>query len=134
MYARGRVKVYTRHNLSNPVKIGFDSSPPGRVQTALTTGTQGWKSLMNGIGEPSPLVGSPGANGELASTPQKSDCHYITMLRVPGSSGDSGDHHGALGKDVRIKTERKIKASEAEGSLLTRKMKSSSRGGALITR
>ena len=86
------------------VKFSIDTSPPGRVQPAPPTGTQGEEGYKkHGIGVPPPLVGRPGASGELGSTPQKSDHHSTTMVRVPGSSGDSGFHRESLSDDVKIK-------------------------------
>ena len=86
------------------------------MQPALSTGTQGEERLQNGTGVPPPLVGRPGASGELGSTLQTSDRHSTTMVRVLGSSGDSGFHCGSYGVNVEIKTEPGIKAPEAEES------------------
>ena len=47
------------------------------------------------------------------------------MVRVPGSSGDSGVHGESLGEDIKIKTESGIEASEVEGSPQAREMKGS---------
>ena len=108
------------------VKIGIDSSPPGRVQPAPPTGTQGERNVQHGIGVPSPFVGRPESSGELVSTPQKSDHPYTTMASLPGSSGDSAVHRESLEEDVKIKTEPGIKSSESEGSPQKREMKGSS--------
>ena len=67
------------------VKFSFETSPPDRVQPALPTGTQGEEGYQeHGIGVPPPLVGRPGASGELGSTHNLSDRHSTTMVRVPG--------------------------------------------------
>ena len=92
--------------IATTVKFTIDTSPPGRVQPTLPTGTQGEEGYQeHGIVVPPPLVGLPGFSEELVSTPQKSDHHSTTMVRVPGSSGDSGIHRESLSEDVKLKTE-----------------------------
>ena len=46
--------------------------------------------------------------------------HSTTMVRVPGSSGDSGFHRESLGEDVRIKIEPGIEESAKEITPRTR--------------
>ena len=48
-----------------------------------------------------------------------SDRHSTTMVRVPGSSGDSGFHRESLSEEVKIKTEPGIEASAKERSSRT---------------
>ena len=55
----------------------------------------------------------------------KNDREFITMVRVPGTSGDLVVHRGSLGKDVKINTEPGIEDSDAKGSPQTRKMNGS---------
>ena len=92
----------------------------------------------NGTVEPPPLVGRPGASGELGSTIQTSDRHSTTMVHVLGSSGDSGFHREFYGENVEIKTEPGIKAPEAEVWLAASETKGSADNkslvGALVTR
>ena len=95
------------------------------MQPVSPTGTKGERSIQNGIRVPPPLVGRPSASEELGSTPQKRDHYSTTMVRVPGSSGDSGFHCESLDEDVKIKTEPGIKAAEAKGSPQTRETKGS---------
>ena len=47
------------------------------------------------------------------------------MVRVPGSSGDSGFHRESLSEDVKIKIEPGMEASAEEGSPQTRENKGS---------
>ena len=98
------------------VKFGIDSSPPGRVQPALPTGTQGQEDKPHGIGLPPPLAGRLGVSGELGSSHKMSESHSTTIVRVPGSYGDSGFYPESLGEDIRIKTEPRIEASAKERS------------------
>ena len=44
------------------------------------------------------------------------DHHFTTMVRVPGSSGDSGFHRESLSEDEKVKVEPGIEAYESEGS------------------
>ena len=62
----------------NHGQVQHRSSPPGRLQPALTTGTQG---EVHGIGIPPPLVGRLGASGELGSPHKMSKSHSITGPR-----------------------------------------------------
>ena len=53
------------------------------MQPAPPAGTQGEEGYKkHGIGVHPPLVGRPGASGELGSTPQKSDHHSTTQTSV----------------------------------------------------
>ena len=91
------------------------------MQPAPTIGTQGTEGYQkHEIRVPPPLVGRPGASGELGSTPQKSDHHSTTMVRVFGSSGDLVFHRESLSEDVKNKTEPGMKASKANKSPQTR--------------
>ena len=74
------------------------------------------EGLQDGIEVHPPLVYRPGVSGELGSTPQKSDHHSTTVVRVPGFSFESGFNRESPGEDVKIDTEPGIEASEAEGS------------------
>ena len=109
------------------------------MQPALPTGTQGEEGYQeHGIGVPPPLVGRPGASGELGSTHNLSDRHSTTMVRVPGSSGDSGFHRESPSQEVKIKIEPGMEAFE-ERDRLRRVMLKDPRiirvlGGALMTR
>ena len=76
--------------------------------------------MAHGIGIPPPLVGRPGASGELETQQPNCDSNSSTMVRVPGSSGDSGFHRESLGEDVHIKVEPGIEVSTEVGSPLTR--------------
>ena len=79
---RDRVKISTRSTLiPTTVKFGIDSSPPGRVQPALLTSTQGEEGKAHGIGAPPPLVGRMGATGELVSPHKISELHSTTIVR-----------------------------------------------------
>uniref|UniRef100_A0AAV1T2R3 Uncharacterized protein n=1 Tax=Peronospora matthiolae TaxID=2874970 RepID=A0AAV1T2R3_9STRA len=49
-----------------------------------------------------------------------SDRHSTTVVRVPGSSGDSGFHRESLSEDEKVKIEPGMEADEAEGSPRTR--------------
>ena len=83
-----------------------------REQPASPTRTQGeQESTKHGIGVPLPLVGRPGACGQLVSQGIR-DHHSTTMVRVPGSSGDAGFNREFLRKEVKIKTEPGIEATE----------------------
>ena len=63
------------------VKFSNKSSPPGRVQPALPTGTQGEEEKRaHGIGVPPPLVGRLGASGESGSPHKMSDRHSTTRV------------------------------------------------------
>lgn len=96
------------------------------MQPALPTGTQGEEGYQeHGIGVPPPLVGRPGASGELGSTHNLSDRHSTTMVRVPGSSGDSGFHRESPSQEVKIKIEPGMEALEEKGSPATRDVKGS---------
>ena len=96
------------------------------MQPALPTGTQGEEGYQeHGIGVPPPLVGRPGASGELGSTHNLSDRHSTTMVRVPGSSGDSGFHRESPSQEVKIKIEPGMEAFEEKGSPATRDVKGS---------
>ena len=112
--------------IPNTIKFNIDSSLPRREQPALPTGTQGEEGYTHGIGVPPPLVGRPGASGELGSHQQFCESHSTTMVRVPGSSGDSGFHRESLSEDVKIKIEPGMEASAEEGSPQTRENKGSS--------
>ena len=107
--------------ISKTVKFSIDTSSPGRVQLAPPTGTQAKEGNQEHvIGVPPPLVGCPGASGELGSTSQKSDHHSTAMVRVLGFSGDSGFHREFLNKDVKVKTEFGMETSKAKESPQTR--------------
>ena len=71
------------------------------------------------VGVPPPLVGRPGDSGESGSQYNRDD-RSTRMVRVPGSSGDSGFPRESLSEEVKIKTERGIEAPAAEGSSQTR--------------
>ena len=103
-------------SLPNTIRISIDSSPPRRVQPAQPTGTQGEENLAHGIGVPPPLVGRPGASGELETQPPNCDSHSTTMVRVPGSSGDSGYHRESQREDAMVKIEPGMEVSAEEGS------------------
>ena len=84
-------------------------------------GTQGEEGNQeHGIGVPPPLVGRPGASGDLVSTIQKSDHHSTTMVLVPGSSADLGFHRESLSEDVKHKTKPGMEALTAKKSPQTR--------------
>ena len=54
-----------------------------------------------------------------------SDRHSTTMVRVPGSSGDSGFHRESLSEDEKVKVEPRMEAYEAKGSPPTHDFKRS---------
>ena len=84
------------------------------MQPALPTGTQGEEGITrHGNGVPPPIVGRLGASGELGSSHKLSDRHSTTMVRVPGSSTDSGFHRELLSEDVKVKNEPEMEALEA---------------------
>ena len=96
------------------------------MQPALPTGTQGEEGYQeHGIGVPPPLVGRPGASGELGSTHNLSDRHSTTMVRVPGSSGDSGFHRESPSQEVKTKIEPGMEAFEEKETPVTRDVKGS---------
>ena len=115
-----RVKIPARsppQPIPTTVKFSIDPpSPPRRVQPALPTGTQGEEGYTYGNGVPPPIVGRLGTSGESGSHQQFCDHRSTTMVRVSGSSGDSGFHRESLGEDVSIKIEHGIEALKAEGS------------------
>ena len=58
------------------------------MQPALPTGTQGEEGYQeHGIGVPPPLVGRPGASGELGSTHNLSDRHSTTRRQIASADG-----------------------------------------------
>ena len=117
---------YDRHSITpNTIRINIDSSSPRRVQPAQPTGTQGEESLAHEIGVPPPLVGRPGASGELETQPPNCDSHSTTMVRVTGSSGDSGYHREFLREDATVKIEPGMEVSAEEGSPQTQEKKGS---------
>ena len=66
-----------------------------------------------------PLVDRPGAGGESGSQ-NICDHHFTTMVRVPGSSGNSRFHRESLSEEFKIKTKPGIEAPAKEGSSQTR--------------
>ena len=87
------------------------------MQPALPTGTQGEEgNTRHGNGVPPPIVGRLGTSGESGSPHKMSDRHSTTMVRVPGSSGDSGFYRESLSKDEKVKVEPGMDAYESEGS------------------
>ena len=79
---RDRVKISTRSTLiPTTVKFGIDSSPPGRVQYALPTFTQGKEGKAHGIGVLPPLVGRLAASGELGSPHKMSASRSTTTCQ-----------------------------------------------------
>ena len=64
------------------VKLGIDSGPPGIVQPALPTDTQGEQKLQHGIGVPLPLDGRLVSSGDLGSTPKKRSWIYHNGARA----------------------------------------------------
>ena len=66
--------------IPNTIKFNIDSSLPRREQPALPTGTQGEEGYTHGIGVPPPLVGRPGASGELGSHQQFCESHSTTQV------------------------------------------------------
>ncbi|GMF50519.1 unnamed protein product [Phytophthora fragariaefolia] len=93
-----------------------------RADPALPTGTQGDQAQHRSriIGGPPPLVG---VRAKLGSWIQQSRrfcwSRYTTMVRVPGSSGDSGFHRESL-EDVQVKIKQGDQASSELGSTTTR--------------
>ena len=116
-----KISAQSDQPITNTVKFYLDTSPPKRVQPALLTGTQGEEGIhLYGIGVTPPLVERLGTSGELGSLHKMSDRHSTTMVRVIGSSGDSGLHREYRSEKVKIKMESGIESSEAEGSPQTR--------------
>ena len=109
----------------NPIRINIESRPPRRVQPAQPTGTQGEEGFVHGIGVPPPSVGRPGASGVLETQQPSCDYHSTTMVRVPGSIGDSGYHRESLREDATVKAEPGMEVSAEEGSPQTQENKGS---------
>ena len=110
-----RVKVSTRSTpISTTVKFGIDSSQSGRLHPVLPTGTQDDEDKEHGVGVPTSLVGCLGTCGELGSPHKMSESCSTTMVRVPGSSGDSGFHRESRDENVKIKTDYETEASAEE--------------------
>ena len=91
-----RVRNFTRSPppppIPNTIKFNIDSSLPRREQPALPTGTQGEEGYTHRIGVPPPLVGRPGASGELGSHQQFCESHSTTQV----CGRRSGVNHVAL--------------------------------------
>ena len=82
------------------------------MQLALPTGTQGEEGIhLHGIGVLPPLVGRLGASGELESPHKISDRHSTIMVRVLGSSSDSGVYYESRSEEVKINTEPGMEAT-----------------------
>ena len=104
-YTFDRVRNFhpIEHPVPKTVKFGFCSSPPRRALPAPPTGTQGeQEQIQHGIGVPPPLVGRPGTSGELEPHSQVCGLHSTTMVRAPGSSGDSGFHRESPSEEAKI--------------------------------
>ena len=61
----------------------------------------------------------------MESRDRLSDRHSITIVRMPGSSCESGFHLEFLSEDDKVKVEPGMEAYEAEGSPQTRDFKRS---------
>ena len=74
------------------------------MQSALPTGTQGEEgNTRHGSVVPLPIVGRLGTSRESGSPHKMNDRHSTTIVRVPGSSGDSGFHCESLSEDEKVK-------------------------------